>query len=99
AASFVGRGRAWLGSLARSLGETVGAVQAQKFVECLAGCKAEQPAQLQLGQMTDLVFFEGQRLERAPLDLARGAEKPGELVGNPQGDFHIGDLTRSAKCT
>jgi hypothetical protein len=51
-------------------------------------CRNRALPQLGLRQMTKPVFFRRQRLERAPLDLARAAEKPGEFVGDVQGDFH-----------
>jgi hypothetical protein len=43
--------------------------------------------------MAELVFLEGERFERAPFDLAGGAEPPGQIVGDTEGDFHLGDPT------
>jgi hypothetical protein len=60
----------------------------QELVELRLRAEAEPPPQLGLGQMTKPEFFQSQRFGRAPLDLARPAEKPGEFVGDIQGDFH-----------
>jgi len=46
----------------------------QKPIERSAGFKPKQAAQLGFGQMTELTFFQGQRVERAALDLAGGAD-------------------------
>ncbi len=40
--------------------------------------------------MPELVFFEDQRLERAALHLANGAEVSGQIVGDTEDDFHVG---------
>jgi len=45
-------------------------VRLEKFIELHARAEAEQPAQFGLGQVAELEFFEGQRFERAALDLA-----------------------------
>jgi hypothetical protein len=63
-------------------------MRSQKSIERFAGCEAEQPAQFGLGQMAELIFLQGQRFERAALDLSGGTEPPGQIVGDAESDFH-----------
>jgi hypothetical protein len=65
----------------------------EELVELRARAKAQEASQFGPVQVPELEFFECQRFERAAFDLARGAEQPGKLVGDSQGDLHIGHVT------
>jgi hypothetical protein len=69
---------------------TENSVRGHKFIELAARGEAEQLTQLGPAEMPLPEFVEGQRFEYAALDLAAGAEAPGEIVGNADGDFRVG---------
>jgi len=46
--------------------------------------------------MTELTFSEGQRFERAALDLAGGAEALRQIVGDADGDLKAGARPKPA---
>ena len=66
------------------------AVPGQKLIELGAGGKTKQPAQFDPAEMPLPEFVERQRFEHAAFDLAAGAEAPGEICGDADGDFRQG---------
>ncbi len=66
------------------------AVPGQKLIELSAGSETKQPAQFAPAEMPLPEFVERQRFEHAAFDLAAGAEAPGEIRGDADGDFRQG---------
>ena len=66
------------------------AVPGQKLIELGAGGETKQPAQFDPAEMPLSEFVERQRFEHAAFDLAAGAEAPGEICGDADGDFRLG---------
>ena len=62
----------------------------QKFIELGAGGETKQPAQFGATEMPLPEFVERQRFEHAAFDLAAGAEAPGEICRDADGDFRQG---------
>src|SRR5258707_1062114 len=90
---FVGRDRGQVFSLAFEIVEGVRLeyiVRLEKFIELHARGEAEQPAHFGIGQVAELEFLKGQRFERASLDIAHGAEAARQIIGNADGNFHVG---------
>src|SRR6516162_11668249 len=66
------------------------AVPGQKLIELGASGETKQPAQFDPAEMPLPEFVERQRFEHAAFDLAAGAEAPGELCRDADGDFRQG---------
>jgi hypothetical protein len=71
-------------------------VRLEKSIERVASAETEQPPQLRLGQMVELVLFERQHFEHAAFKLADGAETPGQIVGNVNRYIHAGILAETS---